>query len=191
MNDPQQNLDDQLNKIVLVNRIIVGALIAGVTTFIGLVLLIRASGNKPAGQFVLTPVGVGFAVVALAGAAVVPKLAMRRWHRQIAAGVWPALLAQGSDSLPAANTKDVTPEEEIFRWWNMYPVALIVRCALIEGAAFFQCISYLIEGNVIALIAAVVLVAILVYQWPGRARIGRWVEAQQEAVEQIRRGEVP
>jgi hypothetical protein len=190
MNDSRDLLDARLNKILLVNRLVLACLIFGATTFLGLVLFLRAHGNRPPAGFVLTPAGLVVAAGALAVAAVLPSIPLRRWRRQIAAGTWPIQKSSDPAFQAPADPLNASPEEEILGWWNLYPGVLIVRCAPIEGAAFFQCLAYLMEGSPISLAAAAGLLAILTYQWPGRERIDRWVETQREAVEMLRRNEI-
>jgi hypothetical protein len=124
----------------------------------------------------------------LAGAAFAPKFIERRLQRQVAAGRWPVVQTTDPRLLPPQDAHNVSAEEATFRWGSMYTTPLIVRCALLEGAAFLLCIAYLIDGSVISLVAAGALLAILVYQWPGRDRIDRWVERRRDAVEALRIG---
>ncbi len=52
-----------------------------------------------------------------------------------------------------------------------YRAALIIRWALLEGAAFFSIVSYLLTGNYILLGIAVVIIIIFILIMPSRVRL--------------------
>lgn len=192
MNDPGSNLEESLKKNLLVIRIVTGALIAGVVTLLAIVLFIRQTNPQPPRQPVVGLVGVVFAAVALVVAAIVPGFIRRSWERQVAGGMWPAVPQRGGAApLPPTPVEKVSPDDETNRWWGLYLTTHIVRCAILEGAAFLQGVAYLVEGNLFSLALGIGLLIVLAMQWPRREPIDRWVEARREAVEQIRAGQVP
>jgi hypothetical protein len=185
MSGPDNNLDKALNTNLLVTRIIVGAMSAGVVVALGVFTALRLTGDNPPSQPMLGFIGLALAAAALVGVAVVPNIIARTWERQVArGGSWPP-------RRPGPEGKLTADEETTFRWWALYQSALIIRCALLEGAAFFQAIAFLIEGNLFSIGVGLALLAVLLYQWPNRGRVDRWVEARREAVERLQRGELP
>ncbi len=57
-----------------------------------------------------------------------------------------------------------------------YHAALIIRWALLEGAAFFSIVSYLLTGNYILLGIAVVIITIFILIMPSRVRLETDIE---------------
>jgi hypothetical protein len=53
---------------------------------------------------------------------------------------------------------------------------LIVTLALLEGAAFFNLISVMIEHHVISLIAAIALLGLMAVRFPSRTKVSWWVQ---------------
>jgi hypothetical protein len=60
----------------------------------------------------------------------------------------------------------------------VYPTALIVGAALLEGPTFLLSIAYFLEGLVLDLVAAGVLLGALAARYPTRARVVGWLERQ-------------
>ncbi len=190
-NEPADTSSNQSTSL-LVMRIIVGAMMLGVIVFFAVAVGIRANATQPPPALpIVGLLGLGFAPVALVLAVVVPFLMALSWQRQIAGGTWPAHQVRGGPLLPPTPAGALEPEEEVVRWWAMYQTQLIIRCALIEGAIFFQLTAYIAEGSAFSLWVAAVLLAALVAQWPTRERIDRWAAARQEAVDAMQKGEIP
>ena len=66
----------------------------------------------------------------------------------------------------------------------VFQTKTIVSGALFEGLAFFCIITYLIEGNVVALAVALLMILGVAAQFPTPSRIIAWVERQIEIIEQ-------
>jgi hypothetical protein len=189
MNDAPGSLDDKLRGMLLTMRIVVGVLIAGSTVFLGFAIVRRSMAPQPPRDPVIALVGVAFAVGAPIAAAIVPNLVRRQWERQVAAGMWPGSAAsQYGPAVPATPVEEVEPDQETMRWWGVHQTVLILRCGLLEGAAFLQGLAYLVEGNLFSLPLGFAMIGLILMQWPTRERLDRWVEARREAVDQIRGG---
>jgi hypothetical protein len=183
MSEPKGKLESVLSTNLLITRIIVGTLASVVILFLGIFPAPRMTEGKPPAQPMIAIVGLAVATVALAAVAVAPNVAARMVERQVAGGAW-------SSPWSGPDGKFTTDEGTTFRWWMLYLTALIARCALLGGAALLQVVAY-IEGNLFSLGLGFGLLAVLLCQWPTRERVNCWVEARREAVEQLRRGEIP
>src|SRR5262245_10085241 len=109
---------------LLVMRIIHGALCFG-TVSTAVILVAIANPGPPPVPPMLTWFGVAFAVFCLLQSLVVPYFIDSARRRRVAAG-------QSADD----------PDS----WWTAYQTRLIIALALLEGAAFFQPVAYLLEG---------------------------------------------
>jgi hypothetical protein len=170
-----------LARATMTMQIIVGALAAGVLLFLGVVLVItRELDGPPPDVPLLTYMSVGFAVGALVAAMVVPRLVVRGQRNALVAGKSGFQAGSiGGPSLPEA-ARTLGPLVA------GYQTALIIRSAILEGAAFFCVIAYLIERRTPSLVAAGVLVLFLLSGFPTRGRIEEAIERERTEVEQLR-----
>jgi hypothetical protein len=60
-----------------------------------------------------------------------------------------------------------------------------MAAAIFEGAAFFNLIAYLIEGQPFSPIAAAALLFFMMLQFPTAGRIEDWVERNIQTVDQM------
>ncbi|MCO6047012.1 hypothetical protein NG895_24195 [Aeoliella sp. ICT_H6.2] len=65
-----------------------------------------------------------------------------------------------------------------------YQTLLIVGLALYEGAAFFNLVAFLVEGQMFSLAVAVVLIAAIVMALPTVGRVQDWIDARQRRAEE-------
>lgn len=63
------------------------------------------------------------------------------------------------------------------RLFSLYQTEMILRFALLEGAAFLNGMAYFLEGNVLALAMAGGLIALMLIFFPMAERIRQWMEA--------------
>ncbi|HKI21044.1 MAG TPA: hypothetical protein VKA15_24340, partial [Isosphaeraceae bacterium] len=171
MTDP-----DALQPIIRTCQIIVGALIMGVVTFLAIALFVTQVGVNPAQA--LPGEGAGGAAIAAAGNSslpvitylavavglmdlvlsfVVPKMNADRARRQMALE-GPSAITKGGPTEP----KQLYPAGYTGKLAPIYHTQLIIGAALLEGAAFFATIAYLVERNPLALATAIVLLGALV-----------------------------
>ena len=142
------NQDDILPQGRLrVMQIVAGTLLLGVLVFLAIVLFIvfvrnNGAGNAPPRDLPLVSLlAVLFFAVQAPLAFVVPALQIRTSLRQIASGTW--RLPPGASA--AAFSTDAS------KLLAVRQTTMIVGLALLEGAAFFACIAYLLEARPYAL----------------------------------------
>jgi hypothetical protein len=166
----------------------VGVMIAHVVVSLGMFIWLRETlGRRQLySQSVFGILGL-LSIGALALAAIIPNVGVRLWERRFAGGSWPGQLDK---TLPMRLLRLTDEEKKVFWWWHLYQLMLIVRSVPVALAAFLQSVVYVNEGNLFSLGVALALLVVLVYQWPDRERIDRWVEARWQGVDRLRRGEV-
>lgn len=167
MADPQE--DGSLDQRVLVMQIIMAALAMGVVSFMGIAIFIRFSQQQaPPEMPVLTYIALGYTPIALLLQAILPGMmaGARTQTPERLEG-----LAGKGDEVPAVGSLCAR-----------YQALLIISLAIIEGAAFLALIAYLIDGNLLTLGAAVVLLAVLLAKFPTLGRVERWIEERREAM---------
>jgi hypothetical protein len=157
---------DQIRPIVRTMQIIVGALVLGVTNFLAVVIVVPLDRqNGPQNQFLLTYLAVGSAAIAIVAYVLAPSILT-------------GALRQAFIADPQA--AEVRPIAQI------YQTLLIIRCAILEGAAFFCLVSYMLERQPITLAATSVLVLVLLAQFPTLSRESAWIENEMVVAEQFR-----
>jgi len=173
MFDPDRQ-DHELveRRVLLKTQIIMASLVGGCVFFLAVVLSIRLRGGAaPAGPGpLLAYVAVGFAVMALVARAVVPTVLVRAGLRRLA----------------ARQTEASDPAGAVAALWRLFSTRTIVCGAILEGAAFFALVAYLVEGAAIALAVALLLIAALALHFPTRSGTARWIQRQRESLEQER-----
>jgi hypothetical protein len=138
-------------------QIIAGALTAGVLVF-GAIVAPLALGNQADTEptsFVAT-LAAGFSVLALVVCAIVP------------------LNVSGA---PAGGSSD--PGRELALYAG-YQTRMIVRFAILEGAAMANLAAALVDRQVYSLAVAGVIVLIMLVMFPTRGRVQRFVKSQIE-----------
>lgn len=169
---------DQLKPIVRTMQIIVAALCLGVLSFLMVVLLIGAT--KPPGQEsapFLTYIAAGMAVGAVIVSMLLPSIIQRSPQ------VTTTNPMAGDSHSRGAN---VPATEKLGPLAQLYQTQLIVRCAILEGSAFFCLVSYMIEQHVLGLVAAVVLLLIMLTHFPTQPRVETWIDTRLAEKEQLR-----
>ena len=63
---------------------------------------------------------------------------------------------------------------------------MIIAAAILEGAAFFLLIAYLLEGQAICLAAACLFVTLIAAKFPTRTGVESWTEKQSYLLQQAR-----
>lgn len=165
--------------IVRTMQIVVLAMAAGVTVF-GVVTVV-VNANAPAGgnraETLIAYLAAALAGVAIVASIVVPAILANAARQRIITGKPPARTF--SFSFP--------PEiGEIGPLAAAYQTRLIVASAILEGAAFFNLIAYVIAGQTFNLVAAAVMLVALLSLLPTRARLEDWIENQLTIITQLR-----
>jgi hypothetical protein len=199
MTDP-----DDLPATIRTCQIIVGALIMGVVTFLAIILFaipplmnpapalpgegaggaaIAAPGNSSLP--VITYAAVALSLIELVLSFVVPKINVARARRQMALEA-PTATTEGVPSQP----KQLYPEGYTGKLAPLYQTQLIIGSALLESAAFFAAIAYMLERNPIALAMAVVLLSALVARFPTSDRVNAWLDCQLGLLQEERQSAI-
>ena len=156
-----QSLGPDFDPQLRVMQIIAGALMMGVITFLGVVLVITEGNVLGQGNpGIVTMIAAGFAGLIIVNHLVIPSIITKARLNQIK--------SQDSDG---QNT-----ELKVASLLGIYRMQLIITLAFLEGAAFFNLVSVMIEHHVISLIAAVVLLGLMAVRFPTRTKVSWWVQ---------------
>jgi hypothetical protein len=133
----------------------------------------------------------GVVVLFLNGAAVNGQPEILTWTALGMAGLMivmhfvipPVFSRAALSGLKAADLKDKS-EDGIFELIGpAFQTQHIVACALLEAAAFFNLIAYMIEKSLYPLVAAGVLIALILIRMPTTTRIEFWVSDRAREIE--------
>ena len=174
---PEQYAAMEPDKVLRIMQIIAFALIAGVLSFAGIAGFLvfgnapaaRPGGQPPAavgGSEIVMYMAMGFAAVAVVMSFVVPNLIS-------AAGVkGVAKLAQDGTS--------TGPKELFGRLLGVAQTKMIIAMALVEGAAFFNLIAFIITKSLIPPGVVAGLLGVMAIHFPTKIKLARWLEEQQQ-----------
>ena len=164
-------------------QIIVAALAAGVGTFFAIVLISSPKGQPAAGAPVeplIAYLAAAFALAAIIVWAVMPRVIAGRIRQAIVDGK-PVPAAGLSGNLPMTDER-----LQISPLVTMYQTPLIIGSAILEGAALFNLIAYMIERQQMSLIVAGALLLLMLSQIPTVSRLEAWVEGELATIDQLR-----
>jgi hypothetical protein len=166
---------------VRIMQVILLALVAGCLIFLVIALVVRqgGGGGPPAATPIITYIALASGVIALAGSIMVPRWAAKEMLRKLARES-PANHA--SDVIPDSFTRETGKLAELFRTY------LFMTAAPLEGGIFFLLIAYLVEGSLLSIIGAIVLLVFLGSKFPTRPAVERWIEQQRDLLQQERMG---
>jgi hypothetical protein len=144
-------------------QIIIFSLVMGATAFLVVVLVVPAPERL--NETLVWP-GVGFGVLQLVLAAVVPQIILRKQRQAAVSGP--------------------TPISEVGSLVAGIQVRRIIAGALLEGAAFFNLVAYMQGRQVVSLAMAGALIAGLVTLIPLRSLVEQWVETEVRTIRELR-----
>jgi branched-subunit amino acid transport protein len=173
-----------LARATLAMQIIVGSLASGVVMFSAVALFLATQQPKPAPDVpLLSYMSIAAAPAAILAALTIPGLIMRSQRQAIVAGR-PTLKAGSIGGIPFAEA-----EQSLGPFMGGFQTALIVRSAILEGAAFFCLMAFMLEGQTASLVAAGVLLLIILSGMPTRSRVEETIQLQRRAVDELRQME--
>jgi hypothetical protein len=151
-------------------QIITGSIVMGALIFLGFALAKRLSGNfgPPGNPPIVSYLLAGMAIPILVAFAIVPNRIAAAARKRLA----------GQDPSGGA-----IPAPELI---PVFVTRMTVADALLEGVVVMQLCAYLVEGQLFSLALAVVFLVGLALQFPTRARVQRWIERQQELLNEER-----
>jgi hypothetical protein len=150
-------------------QIIIFAMVMGGSTFLVVVLVMPAPARL--NDTLIWP-GVGFGVLQMVLAVVVPQIILRQ-QRQ--AEIKNQSLVRGH-----------SPTSEVASLLSGLQVRRIIAGALLEGAAFFNLVAYMQGRHTVSLVMAAALIAGLVTLFPLRSLVEQWVENELRTVRELR-----
>jgi hypothetical protein len=196
---PDRDLESKIRPVVIVSRIIVLALAAGVLGFAGVATMMRLDDPQqpqappPQGQAqaaqqpeggpveILTMMAILAAPIAMVFSRVVPAIMVAGSRKQIANGTYGLSKQAPAGGQAMAGLGDAAP------YAALYQVKTIVGAALLEGAAFFAVVAFMLERSWIALAMAAALAAMILTLYPSVPRVAEWIRRQQRLVEDEQR----
>jgi len=138
-------------------QIIAAALVLGPLFF--LVIAFVSTQGQPPNDPTIAYIGAGFAVVLLCGSLVASKVVGNAKVRELQAG-----------GKPLSNLD----------YFQVLQTRVIVRAAMLEGAAFFNCIGYMISQLWWSMATVLGLLAVMLILFPTRSGFDAWVRDQRE-----------
>ncbi len=159
-------------------QIIVGSLVMGAGTF-GVVTFFMemdaAQNNVPVVSYTFY----AFTVCIVAARLFVPNLIVRQSRRRIANGTWTANPGMN----PNATAVPKTDAEKVAA---VYQTRTIIAAALLEGAAFFGWMAFLMERQVAAAVIAGGLTLLIALHVPLRFQVAAWIDSELQHIEILR-----
>ncbi len=150
-----------LEAFVRTLQIIIGALCSGIVLFLAMVFSLARNEPVPGGM--LSMVGVGIAVAAVASAFVLPGIVVAQHRRRIV-------------EKEKADGGDRSLERRLL---DAYQVKLIMAGALLEGAALLNVVVFLLEGQWYNVAIGLLLATGIALLFPTRSRLDHWIEEQK------------
>ena len=185
MHQPSGPTDETLTRQLMTCRVIAAALTFGVIAFAVVAFVIRA-GRPAEGILVSAIAAVVAAAAIVARAVVLSVLAGRSVGDETAAG-------RAEQAAEVARRRGV-PETELpvvrdaveARFdatatdLAQYQTRMIVGLAVLEGAAFFNLVAYIIEGRWWSMVAVAVLLFWMLTAFPTVGKLARWAEDRRQ-----------
>jgi hypothetical protein len=180
--DGSTDLVDKLRPIARVQQIIVFGMVMGVLIFAGMTIFIRQAGkHEEVTEFQqLLP--------ELALLAAVPALVASWRLSQRIVRLSRTAIVQGT----AGSARQQPPVDEMSKLLaslgdagmlcGIFQTQTIVSAAILEGAAFFNATAYLLTGNAMSLVTALLLTVVIASKFTTPARLVDWIDAQLQLI---------
>jgi len=172
-----QNQPQSFEGVLRVTQIIVGTLAAGVFFFMVVMLVLSGMQFQPMGaEAVISLVGAGIGVMAVPPRLLVPSLIVNSSVQRIARGTWtPGRQPMGQSP----------PETDEGKLLQVFLTKTIVGNAILEGAAFFNLVAFILEGQLYSLVLAVLLLLGILASFPTSAGLTDFLETQTRRVREV------
>ncbi len=167
--------DDQLYQATLrAMRIVIVVLLVGVSLMLVVAFTVIRAGRwfAPEPWRLTLPLGtmaLGTAVVAAVLSFILPGLQASSLIRKM----------DRPSTYDGSEGPYQRPETETGRLLEIARESMIVGVGLLEGAAFFNAIAYLLEGGAIPLITCLLLVGLIASKYPTRFGLENWVDERR------------
>ncbi len=156
-----QSLGPEFNQRLRVMRIIAVALMMGVLSFFGVVLVITQGevfGQQ--GPTLITTIAAVFAGMMVVAHLVVPSVIAKTHLRMLNGNV----------------QTNSSPENRIASLVSVYQVQLIVGLALLEGAAFFNLVALMLGKHVLSTVMVACLLFMMLLKFPTKTKVTWWIQ---------------
>jgi hypothetical protein len=155
-------------------RIIIGALLFGVTAYVVFASVQAAPVERPERSISLIAAGMAAACAALS--VVVPRIIGAQQRQELA----------NRKSPPANASAEAQAAEDAGPLLMGYQTRRIIAAAILEGGAFFNAYVYQTERLPLTLALLVVLLAGLATLFPFRGLVEQWLEGELRTVREMR-----
>jgi hypothetical protein len=164
-------------------RVMIGAMIVGIASFLGIVVfLVQLRAANLNQQIMLSSLAVAFFGIMFVAWWFLPDVVVKSQVQQIANGTW----TQGKNLNTSKEIPATTYPTDASKLLAVNQTRSIIAAALLEGAAFFGCVAYMVEGQVFTLAVPGVVLALMALTFPTRDRVGQWVDEQQMRINDSR-----
>lgn len=171
LSDEQQRF---LKKSLLTMQIIAGALIQGIIIFLIVVLSLPAPPNRLA---IFNPyIGLGVALLAMVMSLVIPNVIMNSTKKSLIKGRPIDLPKQFGE---VSDLGFLTPLAGFFQ------TKMIIAMALLEGAAFFNLLSYMMERQAFSLAIVGMLLLAMMMNFPTRRGLEKWLAEETKSIAEM------
>ncbi len=148
-------------QLVRVMQIICGALMMGLLMF-GVIASVIRFGNpgKPVAAFpIVSYLGAGFALQNIVLSFVIPSLSIKATLKRMVS---------------------LRPIEDLRKLdlYGVYQTRMIIGCALLEGAGFFNLVAVIIDGHIWSFAVVAILIALMAMSFPTYERVDAWADDQ-------------
>ena len=157
---------------VRVMQIIAFALIQGVAVFLAVAVFL--SWGRPPGDPILEQLAAVFAAAAVLARFVIPAMVARGQVRQ-------AKIMREELAARDSNDDQLSLGEQ--KLYAVYQTTLIIGMAMLEGAALFAGVAYLVGRHPWGLGIMGALLGMMIFSFPTTGRIEHWVEEQRRLLE--------
>lgn len=178
--------DDRIGPCVRTMQIIAFSLITGVVTFLGIACFMvfgQPQAQPPAANAL--PILSIMAAVMFAGMApmsyVLPLIMTQASRQKIAAGTWQSPPGMDPSFFKTNSAKLLTVKQTTH----------VIRYAMIEGAAFFGCIAFIVERNPLVLGVVGVAILAMLLMFPTESGVRAWIAQQEKLIDPTREGTYP
>lgn len=178
-NSPRPDLPE-FEHVLRTTRIIVIALLAGMSGFLGMVLFVFPIQQKRPGDVpILTYMSIIMFCVLFFLSILLPRAIRSRAVREAAA--WKSVTDSGARKRPGriADKDDLSET-----WLALFQSSVILAGALREGAGLFSIVSYWIEGSNAALVVAGLSLASTALLIPAASYLETWIADRNEELRQ-------
>jgi hypothetical protein len=179
MSEPSRQ--DPLPGAIRVMQVIVVAMTGGCLMFAVVAILLNLQDGPMAaqpGSPIVTYIALAV-MVSMLIAFVVARAVLNGQARRSLLTIADRELDDSSDPCPRA----LPESSEVVRiLLGAFQTRLLMGAALLEGAAFFLLISYLLEGSPLALASALFLILGIALQFPTQSRVAGWIEKQLQSI---------